>query len=126
MTRFLEKAPLLSFTVGDGNFVLAGEDPLAALRQLYPRVVHMHLKDFKRVPASEHRGFPVPGQPEQVYVGTRIGKGEVGSERILRYLCRQGYRGYLTIEYSGEVPDSEGVAQAVELIRRIKHDEGYE
>ena len=126
MIRFSEQAPLLSLTVDDGNFLLAGEDPLEALRRLYPRVVHMHRKDFKKAPASEQKGFPVPGQPEKVYIGTRIGHGEVGSEQILRFLCRQGYRGYLTIEYSGEVPDREGVAQAVELIRRIKREEGYE
>lgn len=124
MVRFLEQAPLLSFTVDDGNFLLAGENPLAALERLYPRVVHMHLKDFKAVSASDHKGFPVPGQPDQVYVGTLLGEGEVGTEQILRYLCRRGYCGYLTIEYSGEAPDRTGVAQAVEFIRRIWSDEG--
>lgn len=118
MLYFIEHAPSMLITFDDGNFLLGGDDPHEALDALFDRVVHVHLKDLKAVPATEGVRFLVPGRPGYAYEGVLLGTGDVDTARIVRTLKTRGYKGYLSIENFGQVPGVEGVRHAIEFLRK--------
>jgi sugar phosphate isomerase/epimerase len=101
--------PAMGLTYDVGNWALAGEDPLAALARVGPRVAHVHLKDWRVEPAG---GRPDPasfaGLDGRRYLGVALGEGEVDLARALAELGRLGYAGYLAVEYEG--PDDPAAA----------------
>lgn len=107
--------PAMRVTYDAGNFLLADEDPLAALDRLAPRLAHVHLKDWRSSPADA----PLPegayrGVDGRGYLSVPLGTGVVPLPAVLARLRRLDYHGHLAIEYEG--PDdpvgacAEGVA----------------
>ncbi len=89
-------------TYDAGNFLLADEDPLAALDRLAPRLAHVHLKDWRISPADE----PLPegayrGVDGRGYLSVPLGTGTVPLPAVLARLRELGYHGHLAIEYEG-------------------------
>ena len=90
-------SPFFRLTFDTGNFVMAGEDPAANLRELVPFVAHVHLKDVA------HRVGVVI---EKVAGGSRytevaIGTGIIDFQPIFEELKMRGYAGSLSIECAG-------------------------
>lgn len=84
-----------------GNPVMIGEDPLALLRQVVDRVVHVHCSDrFK----GEY--------PHRI-----AGEGAVGFPAGFRILREAGYDGWLSSEYNG-TEGMEGLRRSLEYLRR--------
>ena len=98
LLEFKEKAPDLELTYDSGNFLLADEDPMAALHALLPWIVHVHLKDWKRASAGAAKtSRSISGQR---YESVVIGDGIVPTREIVSTLADAGYDGYLSIEYT--------------------------
>lgn len=83
-----------------GNFLLVGEDPVEAAAVLADLVALVHLKDFTRAVADE-TGHVYQGLDGQNYTGSIIGEGLVDLNAIHGILARQGYDGWLSLEYEG-------------------------
>lgn len=83
-----------------GHYTVGGGDPVAALRELGPRVTHLHLKDvdggvLRRVRAGEVADF---AQAVRERVFTEAGNGVVDIGGVLSELARRDYRGWIMIE----------------------------
>lgn len=117
MLAFVNHAPQLKVTLDDGNFVLGGDDPHEALAALADRIIHVHLKDWRIVAGKG--SFPVPGRPDQAYVGAPLGRGVVNTAKTLESLHRLGYDGFVTIEGSESYRDAEALRPEVEYVRKV-------
>ncbi len=83
-----------------GNPVMIGEDPLALLREVVDRVVHVHCSD-------RHQGE----YPHQI-----AGEGSVDFPAGFRILHDAGYDGWLSSEYNG-TQGLEGLKRSLEYLR---------
>jgi inosose dehydratase len=84
-----------------GHYLLAGGDPLDALRLYGARVRHVHLKDVDPAVAAQMRagelgGF-LDGLRQRVF--TEIGMGELDVLGVLAELTRRDYAGWLVVEH---------------------------
>lgn len=84
-------SPSFRLTFDTGNFIMAGEDPVAAFRSLAPFVAHMHLKDV--VVEEGVRG--------ERYTEVAIGTGIMDFQPIVEGLRARGYTGFLSMECAG-------------------------
>jgi len=75
-----------------GNSFLAGNDPVAYLRGIASRVVHVHIKD---IPVSQVRDR---GKVTGTRVGVAAGDGVVDLPGIVGVLADSGYHGVLSVE----------------------------
>jgi sugar phosphate isomerase/epimerase len=89
----LVDSPVIGVNFDTGNLYLAGQDPLAWLRELAPRVVHVHAKDISVEHAERERG-KVTGTP----VGCACGDGVIDWRQVVRILRQSGYTGVLSVE----------------------------
>ncbi len=80
------KAPSLMHNFDSGNYIIAGEDCLEALKLFRERIAHVHLKD--RVPATD---FRCPA----------VGSGCLPEAEVIRALVDSGYDGWFTVEHFG-------------------------
>lgn len=84
-----------------GNPVMLGEDPLAVLREVVDRVVHVHCSDR------------YPGEyPHQI-----AGEGSVDFAAGFRILHAAGYDGWLSSEYNG-TQGIDGLRKSVAYLRK--------
>ena len=84
--RMFEEAPYLRHNFDSGNYLMAGEDCLEAVRLFRGRITHVHLKD--RVSKSD---MSCPA----------IGAGCIPEAEVIRILRDSGYSGWLTVEHFG-------------------------
>lgn len=92
---------VIGVTVDTGWFGTQNFDAVAALRQLAPRLKHIHLKDvLARRP--QPTGYPLADMGHET---CRLGAGIVGIEACLRTLREIGYRGAISIEHEPETFD---------------------
>jgi sugar phosphate isomerase/epimerase len=75
-----------------GNSFLAGNDPVAYVRRVADRVVHVHVKD---IPASQ---LPERGKVTGTRVGVAVGDGVVDVRGVLAVLAAAAYHGVLSVE----------------------------
>jgi sugar phosphate isomerase/epimerase len=114
----------LAVTYDVGNFLLGGEDPVAAAERLGPRIVHAHYKDWHRVPAaSEPPPRTVAGIDGQRYMGAVLGEGIVDLAGATAALRRIGYDGYVSVEYEGTGDPRAAVRRGVEVVRGLLREE---
>ncbi|MCX7796478.1 MAG: sugar phosphate isomerase/epimerase [bacterium] len=105
-------------TVDIGNFLLVGESSVNAVKNLVDVAVHVHLKDFKRVP-PDYEGEAYRGLEGVRLIGTVAGEGEVNLPEVLKVLYSSGYRGYLSLEYEGPEDPKYGVEQSIKNTKKI-------
>lgn len=82
----------LGINFDTGNSFLAGNDPVALLRELVGRVIHVHLKD---IPASQ---LPLRGKVTGTRVGVAAGDGVVDVVGVIETLVQAGYAGVVSVE----------------------------
>lgn len=87
-------------------FIVAGNDPLAALRDLYRTVVHVRVRDAIR---------DVDGSGVEVAVG----RGEVDWPETLALFAEMDYRGWLTVDRTAGDDPAGDVVRAVEYLRQV-------
>jgi sugar phosphate isomerase/epimerase len=110
----------LGVTYDVGNFLLGGEDPVAAAERLGPRIVHGHYKDWHRVPAAaEPPPRTVAGVDGQRYTGAVLGEGIVDLAGATAALRRVGYDGFVSVEYEGVGDPLAAARRGVEVVRGL-------
>lgn len=78
----LVKSPVIGINFDTGNSYLAGEDPMAWLRHVKDRLVHLHAKDISVQQSEAERG-KVTGTP----VGCACGDGVIKWAEVIE-ICR--------------------------------------
>ena len=82
-----------------GHFLLAGGDPVAAIRTWGARLNHVHLKDARR---SVMSAIVADGDPATAIWSREafpaLGQGDLDADGVLRALDELGYGGWLVIE----------------------------
>ena len=96
-----------------GHCLVGGGDPVAQIRELGPRVTHVHLKDvdpdvLARLRAGEMGGFDTAIRAR---LFTELGSGLLDLDGVLAVLIELDYRGWLMVEQdSAWGPPSESAA----------------
>lgn len=96
-----------------GNFFVVDEDPLAACRELAKFAIHVHAKDFRRMPADPKMGegwFVTPGGYQ--LQGAVVGEGDVPVRECLKALRDRGYDGCLSVEHESPEDPIEGLRRS--------------
>ncbi len=91
--------PEIMTTFDMGNFVLGGDRPLDVLETWAPRIKHVHVKDFVRLPADSKAGLP--SLDGHRYDSCRLGAGAVEAAAVLKRLKALGYSQALSLETGG-------------------------
>lgn len=90
----LNELPDLRMVYDSGNMLIAGEDPIEYYEKFSADITHVHLKDMK---VAEEGDVTISGEK---LTGVLHGEGIVDFQRILECMKRDGYCGYLAIEYT--------------------------
>lgn len=95
-------SPWFGVNYDPSNAIIAGDDPLALLEAVAPRVVSMHasdryleggtLADLRRIEADPHAGYA------NILKHGVIGRGMNDYDRIFSILARHNFRGWISIE----------------------------
>jgi len=107
--------PNMKVTIDLGNFTLAGEDNVSAVKNLVPFVAHTHAKDWRRIE-------PVPGASGARgigFAGTVLGEGVVDLEGCVAVLKEANYDGFVSLEYEGREKERESVKRGMEYLKRL-------
>lgn len=99
-----------------GNFLLVGEKPFDAVKNLVNNIGFVHFKDFRKVNEGEDCYTSLDGFK---YQGTIIGEGEVPLKEIVDFLYDKGYEGYLSIEYEGVGDPLEETAKSIQFVKSL-------
>ena len=112
-------SPALRVNFDTGNFLLVGQDPVEAARELAEWVVLLHLKDIRFTDADES-GFVFERPDGQLLTGSVVGEGLVDLAGVMAVLREAGYDGWLSLEYEGaEDPVVLGVPRSLAAARRL-------
>jgi len=90
---------LLGLCLDMGHYAFGGGDPVEALKEFYPRIWHVHFKDYdpkvgKQAVAENFDYF----KSVEEGVFCELGKGNVDFESIVRILLERGYDGWIVVE----------------------------
>ena len=117
MLRLLKAAPDLRLILDTGNMLAQKEDPMAFYEALKGYVAHVHLKDIE---------YPEPSAAGDVDCdGRRIrnaqhGEGVVDFAALLPSLKRDGFGGYVTVEYGPHEGTKDHFEKMAESIRYLE------
>ncbi len=112
-------SPALRVNLDTGNFLLMGQDPLEAARDLSDLIALVHLKDLRHA-AAEEPGHIFADPDGQLLTGSVIGAGLVNLPAMIALLEEIGYSGWLSLEYEGAAdPVSVGVPRSLDAARRL-------
>lgn len=94
--------PNFGLLVDVGNFLCADDAPELAVGRLAPYAIHVHAKDFffRRGAAPKGQGWLETRAGNSIR-GTVVGHGDVPVAQCLSVLHREGYDGFVTVEYEG-------------------------
>lgn len=104
-----------------GNFLCADKDPAKSCGKAAPYVFYVHAKDFIVKSGNE----PNPGEgffssrAGNYLRGTIIGHGMVPVKQCLRVLKREGYDGYLGLEFEGIEDSLLGIRIGLDNLKRF-------
>ena len=93
-------SPCFASLLDTGNFLSAGDDPLAAAKTLMPYVRHVHVKDLLKFPAGSPRGHKC-ARADYNLDSCVVGDGVVPNREIFAALKAAGWNGFLSIEAEG-------------------------
>ena len=106
----LVDSPAIGINFDTGNSYLAGEDPIAWLRHVKDRLVHLHAKDISVGQSEAERG-KVTGTP----VGCACGEGVIDWAKVIE-ICRSAPR---DIVFSVECGTVDQAARSVKYLRSL-------
>jgi sugar phosphate isomerase/epimerase len=112
-------SPALRANLDTGNFLLVGQNPTEAVRELAPLAALVHLKDFRHADPNQtvHVYKALDGTP---FTGAVTGQGMVDLPAVVSLLRENGYDGWLSLEYEGPAdPVTIGVPQSLDAARRL-------
>ncbi|MGN1345702.1 MAG: sugar phosphate isomerase/epimerase family protein [Eubacteriales bacterium] len=104
-----------------GNFMCADEDPSLSVSIMAPYAFHVHAKDF-------HYKSGMDVNPGAGWFQTRagnyirgaiIGHGEAKIYQSIQTLKRNGYDGFVTVEFEGMEDNLQGISLGLQNLRRF-------
>lgn len=104
--EFVEKmlafydTPLFGLNMDTGNTFIAGQDPVAFLRQFKQKVNHVHVKDVSKSLAEALRGELTGIAVSQCAIGDGVNKDNI--IECIDILADIGYDGVISLECEGE------------------------
>lgn len=108
-------SPALRANSDTGNFLLVGEAPLDAVKNLNNYISFVHFKDFR----ENNEGGHYTSLDGRKYEGTVIGKGEVPMGEIVNFLDSIGYKGFLSLEFEGNGDPYTGTLESIQFTKSI-------
>ena len=90
---------LLGLCLDMGHYAFGGGDPVEALEKYYPRIWHVHFKDFDPKVGQDARAHSYnyfKSVEEGVFC--ELGKGNVDFQSIVNILLERGYDGWIVVE----------------------------
>lgn len=104
LEAFLAKCPLCGLVFDTGHHAAAGGDPLGIVKRYYPRLVALHVKDWKKT------GDVSPVHNPKWYdcgYFTGLGEGNIGQDNgaILKAAVKVGYDGWVFVEHDTHKQD---------------------
>ena len=110
----LNWAPGLKLTYDCGNWVVGGDDPVAALNEFPEDIVNAHIKEWEPDP-NESR----IQTPDGWLRGGLHGEGVLDQRAILTGLVEMGYEGYLAFEYEGVEDHLDATRRGMDYLRGL-------
>lgn len=111
----LDAVPGLGLTFDNGNWVVGGDDPVAAVQEFAGRIANTHLKDWE--PDPDQRRIQLP---DGSWIrGGLHGQGLLDQRAILGALVAAGYDGTLAFEYEGPLDHCEATRRGVAYLRGV-------
>jgi sugar phosphate isomerase/epimerase len=108
----LVSSPVIGINFDTGNAYLAGEDPIAWLKRVVDRLVHVHAKDISIEQSEAERG-KVTGTA----VGCACGEGVIDWRKVIE-ICRQAPRDIVLSVECGTIDQAERSIQHLKQILR--------
>jgi sugar phosphate isomerase/epimerase len=99
MLNFVD-SPYLRMNMDTGNTFIAGQDPVAFLKQFIKRVSHVHVKDVSESLAAATRGKQTGIAVSQCAIGEGVNADNI--RKCLTLLRDNGYSGALSMECEGQ------------------------
>lgn len=91
-------SPFFGATVDIGNFLFAGEEPAAGVKNTAPYALMVHVKDFRRDGANLQAAV--------------VGEGVVDIKECFKIIKESGYEGYLALEYEAKEECRTGIKKS--------------
>lgn len=90
---------LLGLCLDTGHYAFGGGDPVKALETYYPRIWHIHFKDYdpnvgRQVAEKDLDYF----QAVEAGIFCELGKGNVDFKSVVEILNNKGYEGWIVVE----------------------------
>ncbi|HID76605.1 MAG TPA: sugar phosphate isomerase/epimerase [Planctomycetaceae bacterium] len=116
MARMLEfvDSPYLRLNMDTGNTYIAGQDPVAFLKEFLEKVDHVHLKDVSQSLAKVARGEQTGIAVSHCPLGGGLNAENI--RRCLQLLRDGGYDGVLSIECEGQ--GGPMISQSLQWVRK--------
>lgn len=108
----------LRSTFDTGNFLLVDADPNEAVLKLKHLASHIHVKDFAAV-SGPYDGNIYQSLSGSRYAGKICGEGDVDLPFILSEFLKQGYEGWMTIEFEGDEEQRYGSTRSIANLRQL-------
>ena len=102
MSRMLDfcNSPHLRMNMDTGNTFIAGQDPVAFLKQFIDRVSHVHVKDVSESLSAVTRGKQTGIAVSHCALGEGVNADNI--KKCLKVLAEHGYDGVLSMECEGQ------------------------
>ncbi len=107
----------LGINFDTGNTYIAGNDPYEFLREIYPYVRHMHIKDVDQALSDESRGDENGIPTSFIPIGKGCNANNI--EKCLRFMNEKGWNGDISLECAGT---DENVGASYRWIKEILED----
>ena len=112
-----ESVPGMKLVFDNGNTFCA-DDPLTAYQKLFPRIIHIHLKDTYISDISD--GISLRTRNGKFTRQAMIGRGQQDLRSFLKLVDDSGYDGWITLESSDperKIPITKVLINNISLIR---------
>ncbi|MEA3402700.1 MAG: sugar phosphate isomerase/epimerase family protein [Armatimonadota bacterium] len=113
--RLLDGVPGLRLTFDNGNWLVGGDDPVAAAREFADAIANCHVKDWEPDPQQARIRLPSGSWIR----GGLHGEGVLDHRAILSALVEIGYDGHLAFEYEGAMDHVEATRRGMEYLRCV-------
>ncbi len=114
VSYLLAEAPGLGLTFDNGNWLVGGDDPVAALDAFADRIVNCHVKDWEYHPDGR---IQLPDG--SLIRGGLHGEGLLDHRAILSALVASGYDGWLAFEYEGPLNHLDATRRGIAYLRSV-------
>ena len=115
MLRVIREVPGIKLVFDTGNVYASGEDPVAFYHACREHIVHAHFKD-----GHWHNITNNDGSTLRDFSNELIGEGDINFAECVKAMVKDGYKGYVDIEYESNkyTPDAAN-QKTIEYINNI-------